>query len=66
MSRHPLLLDLDEELADEVLALLAHVLEGLVVELPVAALHVLQGFNVTGACRKKEFTELKAVTFICE
>ena len=52
VGRHPLLLDLDQELPDEVFALLAHILEGLVVKLPVTALHVLQRLNVTGACRR--------------
>ena len=46
---HPRLLLLDQQLADEVLALLAHVLERLRVELPVAVLHVLQRGHVVGA-----------------
>jgi len=49
VSIEPLLLLLDQQLPDEVLALLAHVSEGLLVELPVAGLDVLQGLDVVGS-----------------
>ena len=49
VAGHALLLLLGEQSPDEVLALLAHVLEGLAVELPVAVLDVLQGGHVVGA-----------------
>ena len=46
VSIETLLLLLDEQLPDEVLALLAHVGEGLLIELPVAGLDILQGLDV--------------------
>ena len=49
MAGHALLLLLGQQPPDEVLALLAHVLERLRVELPVAVLHVLQRGHVVGA-----------------
>ena len=49
VARHALLLLLGEQPPDEVLALLAHVLEGLAVKLPVAVLDVLQRGHVVGA-----------------
>ena len=49
VAGHALLLLLGEQPPDEVLALLAHVLEGLAVKLPVAVLHVLQCGHVVGA-----------------
>ena len=49
VARHALLLLLGEQPPDEVLALLAHVLERLAVELPVAVLDVLERGHVVGA-----------------
>ena len=52
-----LLLLLGEQLTDEVLALLADVAEGLLVELPVAVLDVLQRLDVGGAGEGREAGE---------
>ena len=60
VAGHALLLLLGQQPPDEVLALLAHVLERLRVELPVAVLHVLQRGHVVGAGEGRQaFRECK-------
>ena len=57
VARHALLLLLGEQPPDEVLALLADILEGLGVELPVAVFDVLERGHVVGAGEGREAGE---------